>query len=71
MTERDRNEHRTSASEESEFVFVEADEHVLGLAVVVQHDLVRLAPESALLVPAERGVGLGGGQPITASEQHT
>ena len=59
-------------SEESEFVFVETDEDVLGLAVVVQHHLVRLAPESALLVPSERGVGLWGGQQsITVSEQHT
>ena len=52
------NRSRKENSEKAKFVFVEADEHVLGLAVVVEHDLVRLATESALLVPAERSVCL-------------
>ena len=44
------------ASEEAQLVLVERDEHVLGLAVVAQHHLVRLAAEARLLVAAERGV---------------
>ena len=46
----------TRCSKEPELVLVHRDKHVLGLAVVVEHHLVRLAPEAALLVPAERGV---------------
>ena len=37
-------------SEEAQLVLVERDEHILGLAVVVEHHLVRLAAEAALLV---------------------
>mmetsp|Transcript_22780 Transcript_22780/g.66995 ORF Transcript_22780/g.66995 Transcript_22780/m.66995 type:complete len:305 (-) Transcript_22780:714-1628(-) len=44
------------ASEEAQLVLVERDEHVLGLAVVAQHHLVRLEAEARLLVAAERGV---------------
>ena len=46
----------SSRSEEAELVLVHRDEHVLGLAVVVEHHLVRLAAEAVLLVPAKRRV---------------
>ena len=44
------------ASEEAQLVLVERDEHVLGLAVVAQHHLVRLAAEARLLVATKRRV---------------
>src|SRR5688500_11253240 len=48
-------------SEESERVGRVADRHVLGLLVVIQHHLVRLAADARLLVAAEvsmRGIGM-------------
>merc|ERR1712087_915598 len=44
-------------SKETELVFVQTDEHVLRLTVVVQHHLVRLSPKPGLLVSSERCVG--------------
>mmetsp|Transcript_28936 Transcript_28936/g.62347 ORF Transcript_28936/g.62347 Transcript_28936/m.62347 type:complete len:321 (-) Transcript_28936:696-1658(-) len=43
--------------EEPHLVLVVADEHVLRVAVVVQHHLVVLSAEARLLVPAEGRVG--------------
>ena len=48
---------RCSCSEEAQLVLVVRGEDVLGLAVMRQHHLVRLAPEAALLVPAKGRVG--------------
>src|SRR5690242_9898859 len=43
-------------SEEAELLGAVADQHVLGLLVVVEHHLVRLAADAGLLVAAEGGV---------------
>src|SRR5579871_4321234 len=42
--------------EEAERLRTIADENVLRLLIVVEHHLVRLAPDARLLVAAERGV---------------
>ncbi|PNG63817.1 hypothetical protein TI06_23040, partial [Vibrio vulnificus] len=43
--------------EEAQRVDVVAHQQVLGLLVVVEHHLLRLATDAGLLVAAERGVG--------------
>src|SRR5262245_32731137 len=43
-------------SEEAQRAFAVADQHVLGLLVVVEHHLVGLAADARLLVAAESGV---------------
>jgi large subunit ribosomal protein L11e len=49
--------HLTAYLEESQLVLVVRDQHVLGVAVVVEHHLVILAAETRLLVASERSVG--------------
>src|SRR4029077_15679594 len=44
-------------SEEAERLGTIAHQHVLGLLVMVEHHLVRLAPDPRLLVAPERGMG--------------
>src|SRR5580704_14327801 len=47
-------------SEEAQRLGAVAHQHVLGLLVVIEHHLVRLAPDARFLVAAERGMrGIG------------
>ena len=48
---------RSADLEEPKLVGVVADQHVLGLLIVVQHHLVRLAPDAGLLVAAKGRMG--------------
>src|SRR5688572_31915071 len=48
---------RVPRSEEAQLVLAVAHQQVLGLLVVVEHRLVRLAADARLLVPAEGRMG--------------
>ena len=45
-------------SEQAQFVGVVADQHILGLLIVVQHNLVIFAPDARLFLATKGGMGV-------------